>query len=343
MLIRCRDRFPACAGEYFADHKLKWLTSERKEHLQRRSTILLIAALSASLVCVIRTNELSGNVIGSLGDKAVEADGKAQKAISDSSTALTQSEGAVTTAGGAKTKADVAKTVAGEAQDKAVAVAKQAEQLQADLKKSSAELNEYIDEVATRVKPRGLDGKIFSDALKGKPNDARVVLWYNPNDFESYTFAMEIWQLLGPWSKATGGFDGAGWNVSFPQPIPDVKLPPHERGSSVVSISIQNGQTVDTGQQFVMQMPFPYSPTAPVTAQFEGSGADGLTILSKHPAGKVGPGITGLADNPPNALTWAIVKSTGLTVINQSWPDLDPNVIIVVITAQNKEIIKQTK
>jgi hypothetical protein len=92
----------ACAGEFVADLEARWLTEERKKHLQKRSTILLVAALSASLACLIRTNELSGNVIGSLGQKAEEADQKAKKAISDSSTAATKAETAQESAGEAQ-------------------------------------------------------------------------------------------------------------------------------------------------------------------------------------------------------------------------------------------------
>ncbi len=63
----------ACGGEMVADVGEKWLGEKRKKRLERRSTILLVAALSVSLTCLVRTNELSGSVIGSLGDKAEEA------------------------------------------------------------------------------------------------------------------------------------------------------------------------------------------------------------------------------------------------------------------------------
>jgi hypothetical protein len=79
----------ACVGELVAD-LASCLTEERRKHLARWSTILLVAALSVALICLVRTNELSGSVIGSLGDKAGEADSKARKAIADSATALTQ-------------------------------------------------------------------------------------------------------------------------------------------------------------------------------------------------------------------------------------------------------------
>ena len=89
----------ACAGEFVADLDRPWLTEERKQHLQRRSTILLVAALFASLMCLIRTNELSGSVIGFLGQRAEEAGAKAREAITDSSTALSQAKDALAKAG----------------------------------------------------------------------------------------------------------------------------------------------------------------------------------------------------------------------------------------------------
>jgi hypothetical protein len=92
----------ACAGELIADLEISWLTEERKKRLQRRSTILLVAALSVSLICLFRTNELSGSVIGSLGDKAEEADRKAREANTDSSTALSQAKDAMAKAGKAE-------------------------------------------------------------------------------------------------------------------------------------------------------------------------------------------------------------------------------------------------
>ena len=58
----------ACAGELVADLERKRLTSAHRDRVERLSTILLVAALSASLICLVRTNELSGNVIGSLGN-----------------------------------------------------------------------------------------------------------------------------------------------------------------------------------------------------------------------------------------------------------------------------------
>jgi hypothetical protein len=98
----------ACAGELVADLGVSWLTEGHKKHLQRRSTILLVAALSVSLICLVRTNELSGSVIGSLGDKAEDADRKAKTALTDSATALSQAKDALTKAADALERANAA-------------------------------------------------------------------------------------------------------------------------------------------------------------------------------------------------------------------------------------------
>lgn len=79
----------ACAGEMVADLGTDWLGARRKKRVERLSTVLLVAALSISLICLVRTNELSGVAIGSLGEKSEDADRKAKAAISDASTAQT--------------------------------------------------------------------------------------------------------------------------------------------------------------------------------------------------------------------------------------------------------------
>jgi hypothetical protein len=88
-----------CLGELVADLGSNWLGETRQKRLERWSTILLVAALTVSLKCLVRTNELSGGVIGSLGTMAEEADGKAKTAIADASTALSLGKDALSKAG----------------------------------------------------------------------------------------------------------------------------------------------------------------------------------------------------------------------------------------------------
>jgi hypothetical protein len=82
-----------CVGEYVANFT-NWLTGgvrEHKERLEKRSTLLLISALSLELICLVRTNALSGALIGSLNEEAGEADNKAKVALTHAGTALARS------------------------------------------------------------------------------------------------------------------------------------------------------------------------------------------------------------------------------------------------------------
>jgi hypothetical protein len=104
----------ACAGELVAG--LGRLPMRCKRRIERWSTMLLVAALSLELICLVRTNQLSGNVIDSLGEKAEEADRKAKRAIADSSTALAQAIDALTKAGKASDSLGKAEDKANKAQ-----------------------------------------------------------------------------------------------------------------------------------------------------------------------------------------------------------------------------------
>jgi hypothetical protein len=161
----------ACAGELVADLKVGWLTEERKKHLQRRSTVLLVAALSVSLLCLVRTNQLSGSVIGSLGDKAEEADRKAREAITDSSTALSQTRDALTKAekaqdslGKAEAEANKAQTASSNALTLARGARQEADSFEKDIaaakgaaSKAEAKL---ADRTLTDEQVRSIAGKL---------------------------------------------------------------------------------------------------------------------------------------------------------------------------------------
>lgn len=106
----------ACAGEYLADFgKHPWVI-EHKDGIAKRSTLLLIGALALELICLVKTNDLSGKVIGSLGTMAEEADGKARTAIADASTALSLGKDALSKAGVAQQSLSKAEKEANQAQ-----------------------------------------------------------------------------------------------------------------------------------------------------------------------------------------------------------------------------------
>lgn len=82
-----------CLGEYIAEFT-DWFTGGTKQHKERlakRSTLLLIGALALELVCLVRTNQISGSVIGALGERAMMA-------LQDSNTAIAQSGNAAAAA-----------------------------------------------------------------------------------------------------------------------------------------------------------------------------------------------------------------------------------------------------
>jgi hypothetical protein len=108
----------ACAGEYVAEFT-DWLTDgieERKKRLSKRSTLLLVASLALELLCLVRTNSLSGQLIGSLSDKARSADTKAQSALDKSGIAENRANDAGIKASKAQEKSEDALAKAGKAE-----------------------------------------------------------------------------------------------------------------------------------------------------------------------------------------------------------------------------------
>ncbi|MGB7231911.1 MAG: hypothetical protein WBD19_09570 [Candidatus Acidiferrum sp.] len=108
----------ACAGEYIADFTtlITGGCEERRKRLAKISTLLLIVSLSLELICLAKTNSLSGMLIGSLSERAEEADEKARRAITDSSTALSQAKDALDKAGAAQGSIGKAEDEANKAQ-----------------------------------------------------------------------------------------------------------------------------------------------------------------------------------------------------------------------------------
>lgn len=145
----------ACFGEYAADFTT-WFTGDqnhRKERLARISTLLLIGSLALELLCLVRTNQLSGNLIGALGDRAMMAFGdadaavgradsaskKAQNAEDASGRAVDKSGKAEASAARAMATADVARQEADAFKDKIDSAVKLANEAEAHLKDALAQ------------------------------------------------------------------------------------------------------------------------------------------------------------------------------------------------------------
>ncbi len=155
----------ACLGEFAADFT-KWFTEgvkERKDRLAKGSTLLLISALALELVCLVKTNSLSGQLVGSLSEKAGEADNRARTALTNSATALAQANSAEASSGKAENSASNALTLARGARQEAdsfekdiVSAKTQASAAEAHLSEALKRADEATAEV-TRIKsPRTL-------------------------------------------------------------------------------------------------------------------------------------------------------------------------------------------
>jgi hypothetical protein len=108
----------ACFGEYVADFTELWKRSgfwkcfgpleHRKDQVAKFSTLVLIGALAGELLCVVVTNQLSGKLVGALGDRAEEAFSKSGDALKNANAAVLQADSSVrqaSTAVGESTKA----------------------------------------------------------------------------------------------------------------------------------------------------------------------------------------------------------------------------------------------
>jgi hypothetical protein len=72
--------FLAAAGEYCAEFA-RWPEERgRKERLAKVSTLVLVIALAGELLGVVRTSQLSGQMIASLGGQSAQAGAKAEEA-----------------------------------------------------------------------------------------------------------------------------------------------------------------------------------------------------------------------------------------------------------------------
>jgi hypothetical protein len=135
-----------CIGELVADLASS-LTAERKRHIERWSTMLLVAALTMELICLVRTNDLSGKVIGALGQEAEEADRKARKALDDSALAIAQSGTAETSSGRALDESGKARSSAASSLTIASGARREADSFERDIvsaKKQAADAESHL-------------------------------------------------------------------------------------------------------------------------------------------------------------------------------------------------------
>jgi hypothetical protein len=196
----------ACAGEYVAEFT-NWFTGgikERKDALAKRSTLLLVFALALELVCLVKTNSVSGKLIGSLSDKADNASRKSQSAIDKSSVAASKADAADVVSGEAQRKADAASKIADDVQGKSSQIVEALKQPTF----SDAEINALADRL--RECP-GHHKKVVVIGAMFNPATMSVYRGLTEGGFDNVappTLTAYTWQ--GSWVEAPQTVDGVG-------------------------------------------------------------------------------------------------------------------------------------
>jgi hypothetical protein len=198
-----------CSGEYIAEFTDLWSggVKEKKDRLAKRSTLLLISALALELMCLVKTNSISGTLIGSLSDEAQKADVKAQSALDKSNTADTK-------AGEALSKSMAATDAAGKAHEKVAATAKRAEEIDADLA-----LTQYLMSARSITDLDSMVGGLKQ--YKGQrlivdsyANDAEITGLCSALGYAAHKAEMDVTQECG--NKWTMGGTSTGVVISGP-------------------------------------------------------------------------------------------------------------------------------
>lgn len=216
----------ACVGEGIAEFS-KWFRGDenkgKRERLSKWSTIVLSSALALELVCLIKTNELSGEVIGSLDEKARDASEKALAALSDSTSATMKSEHAVSDANSAKQssekatlESDTAQKVASNAIDLATGAREEADSFEQDIsaaKQQAANAESHLADAMKEAANAELElAKLKLPRALSQEQKERLVLELKTKAGQKFSFAVagdsESIDLLGTLRDV---FARSGW------------------------------------------------------------------------------------------------------------------------------------
>lgn len=176
----------ACFGEFIAEFT-DWFTGgveHRKKKLEKASTLVLVGALALELVCLVKTNSLSGKLIGSLSDQSKQAVDSSTKALGDSGKAVEQSGKAKATASEASALAKGAKKEADSFQQDIASAKKQASEAESHLgeavsmaKAEEAELLKLAKEVEPRILTVAQQRSITSELRKFSGRTVEVITY----------------------------------------------------------------------------------------------------------------------------------------------------------------------
>lgn len=143
-------------GEFIADFT-DWFTGgdkKKKDGLAKLATLLLIASLGFELICLVRTNQISGKVIGSLDEKAEEASSKSERAIIDADSATDKARTAKDESDNAKAEAGRARDTASNAESLAHGARQEADSFEKDIvsaKNQAASAESHLAEALQRA------------------------------------------------------------------------------------------------------------------------------------------------------------------------------------------------
>jgi hypothetical protein len=215
-----------CIGEVLADFGEDFLGRKHSKRLERLSSVILIVGLLLSLKALMRTNELSGSVIGGLGEKSQAAEQKADTAERKAQTALQDSSTA-------SSRANDAKEVAGQAQKTAAGAKKEADSFEmgiASAKEQAAKAESSLAEANSRLAASLREVARHEQEIKDIRSPRSLIGLGNLNDvlspFKGTEYALRVFQdsESGQFARALDEVLGtAGW-IRKPLTRPGVPL-----------------------------------------------------------------------------------------------------------------------
>jgi hypothetical protein len=158
-----------CIGEYVAEYT-EWSTSEARHSLGRRSLIVLILGLAAGLLSLIKTNNLSGVEIESLGQRFTRVSKAAKLAGDSADSATLKATHANNTSDGALIGANKAEGTASNALTIARGARKEADSFEKDIKSAKRDAGE-AKALLSEVRQLAADAKAQATQASNKVSD----------------------------------------------------------------------------------------------------------------------------------------------------------------------------
>jgi hypothetical protein len=303
-----------CAGEYIGEftNRLTGGDEERKHHLRKGSTLLLVSALALELLCLVQTNIISGRLTGSLAQEAEEADTKAKTALTDSATALTQSHAAEDSSKRALGESDTAAASASSAQSLASGARREADSFEKDIVSAKTQATAAESHLAEALK-RADDASVEVNRVKSPRslnNAAELVSALQPYKDTEYTFSAvyaeeESITLLKAIDKV---LQDAGWKrIKPPSGYPSINVY-GPNVDFVVPAALTSGITVSVGSSDSLAV-LQSLPLAQLPQNVRAAIALNLSLGANiSPAQEPSQGLVDVQPNTPTTIRIAVGK-----------------------------------